>query len=487
MSIGAAINSAPIALGFGASLIVFLLIGVSSARLSRGTGDDYYLASRAVTPWLAGLSAVATNNSGYMFIGLMGYTYVAGLSSIWLMIGWIVGDFLASLLIHPQLRRASTDSGTTTFAGALARWRRDHPHHAVLQRIAALVSLVFLLAYAAAQLLAGSKALHALLDWPLWSGAALGAVLVGVYCFSGGIRASIWTDAAQSAVMIVAMVALLVSGAAALGGGAATWQQLHAVPGYMDWFPRDLPAPGAIGAVLFALSWLFAGFSVVGQPHIMVRFMALDDPHHLARARWWYYGWFIAFYSLATAVGLLARIYLAGPEAFDAELALPHIAAGVLPALWVGIVLAGIFAATMSTADSLILSCSAALTQDLLPNATQRTLLLKLSTIAITAAALLIALAGPQSVFSLVLLAWSGMASAFAPLLFVYALGGRPTQAVALAMMFGGLATAILWRQLGWHAQIYEGMPGILAGLCIYLFDYGYRRCLSRYSINTPG
>ncbi|HET8711420.1 MAG TPA: sodium/proline symporter [Spongiibacteraceae bacterium] len=455
-------------------------MGLASAQFSRGTREDYYLASRGVAPWLVGLSAVATNNSGYMFIGLMGYTYRSGLSSIWLMLGWIVGDFIASLFVHRKLREAAASAGSTSFVGALAHWHSDSERFRTLQRIAALISLVFLLTYASAQLVAGSKALHTLLGWPLWGGAVMGAVLVGVYCFSGGIRASIWTDAAQSFVMIIAMLALLLSALQSFGGVDGALVRLHSVDGYMDWFPRDLALPGIAGAILFALSWLFAGFSVIGQPHIMIRFMALDQPQSMTAVRWWYYLWFILFYSMATAVGMLSRIYLA-PGAFDVELALPTMAAGLLPGFWVGIVLAGIFAATMSTADSLILSASAALTHDLLPHKAEATWVLKTATIAATVCALGLALSSSQSVFDLVVFAWSGMASAFGPLLLVYTLGARPSQVQATAMMIVGLAVAVLWRHLGWQSAVYEGMPGILAGLLVFV-AFGLRSIRARLS-----
>lgn len=458
----------PVVVSFVGSLVVLLGVGISSARFSRGTNKDYYLASSDVSAWLVGLSAVATNNSGYMFIGLMGYTYVAGLSSIWLMIGWIVGDLLASLFVHRKLRVATATSGASSFAGVLSRWHGGAEHWRVLQRLIALISLLFLLVYAAAQLVAGSKALNVLLDWPLWSGAVLGALLVGIYCVSGGIRASIWTDAAQSFVMIAAMVALLVAGVDALGGPSRTLDSMNAIEGFMDWFPSDLLLPGPAGPILFALGWLFAGLSVIGQPHIMVRFMALDKPERMVVARWWYYLWFIVFYGLATGVGLLSRIYLGGAGQFDVELALPKMAAGLLPDIGIGVVLAGIFAATLSTADSLILSCSAALTGDLIPHFGQKGWMLKVATFATTLCALLLALSGQHSVFSLVVFAWSGLASAFGPLMLVYAAGGRPTQATAIVMVAGGLAAAIGWRVFGAPEQIYEGMPGILSGLLIY-------------------
>lgn len=443
----------------------FLLIGLASAFSSRKTKQDYYLASSSVSPLMVGLSAVATNNSGFMFIGVIGYTYATGLASIWLMVGWIVGDFLSSTFIHSRLRVATQETGEASFAGVLSRWNGGQGR--ALQAVIGGISLLFMLAYASAQLVAGGKALHVLLDWPTWSGAVIGAILVVAYCMAGGIRASIWTDAAQSVVMMLAMGLLLVVATSNLGGVSTAVTQMNEVQGFMDWFPKDLAVPGLLGGMLFAVSWGFAGLSVIGQPHIMVRFMTLNDAGKMTQARIWYYLWFTVFYSMATGVGMLSRIYLADPGTFDAELALPTMAQQVLPPAMVGVILAGIFAATISTADSLILSCSSALTHDLLPHKIENTNMLKAGTAGITLFALLWALLNTQSVFSLVIMAWSGMASAFAPLLIVHALGGKPTVKSSIIAVFSGLIVAMFWRYMGWHVDVYEGMPGILAGLAI--------------------
>ena len=285
-----------------ASFLVFLaaivLVGISSARLSRGTKQDYYLASSSIKPWLVGLSAVATNNSGYMFIGVIGYTYVTGLASIWLMVGWISGDLIASFMVHRKLREAAERTGQVSFAGVLSQWGGERwPHW---QRLAGAIAATFLLAYTGAQLVAGSKALHVLFEWPIWTGAVIGALMVAVYCVAGGIRASIWTDAAQSMVMIVSMGLLLVLAVSSLGGPVAAIEAMDQVDGYLDWFPKDLVIPGIAGGLLFALSWMFAGLSVIGQPHVMVRFMTLESAGQMMRMRVWYYLWFTLFYAMAT-------------------------------------------------------------------------------------------------------------------------------------------------------------------------------------------
>lgn len=457
-------------LSFVGFLLLFTCVGLSSVWRSRGTKEDYYLASGSIHPWLVGLSAVATNNSGYMFIGVIGYTYVTGLASIWLMVGWIAGDFIASLYVHKRLLIATKARGEISYAGVLSHWYGQN--HVSLQRLIGIISLLFLLTYAAAQLVAGGKALHVLLGWPLWSGSVAGAVLVSLYCFFGGIRASIWTDAVQSIVMIIAMGTLLLVALMNLGGVSHAIEQMQAINGFMDWLPKDLVVPGFAGGALFIISWLVAGLSVIGQPHIMVRFMTLDNTANMRRAKGWYYLWFTLFYCMATGVGLLARIYLPDVGTFDAELALPTMAQQLLPPALVGLILAGIFAATMSTADSLALSCSVAFTHDILPKKVEQTWLLKITTILITGVALLLALMNNQSVFSMVLMAWSGLASAFAPLLLFLCLGRQPSQIVSIVAVILGFGVALMWREYGLHTMAYEGLPGILAGILIlFIFE----------------
>lgn len=451
---------------FLAAMAAFVLIGVASVLRSRGTKDDYYLASRDVSPAFAGLSAIATNNSGFMFIGLMGYTYAAGLASLWVMAGWIVGDFLMSLVIHRRLRQSTEKHNEVTFAGVLSRWHGTD--FRILRIVVAVLTLAFLGAYAAAQLTAGGKALQAMFGWTPQSGAILVASMVALYCLAGGIRASIWTDVAQSVVMLFAMALMLVVAVTSVGGVGAAVSQMGDIPGYLAPFPDELALPAPSGPLLFVLGWVFAGASVIGQPHIMVRFMALQDAGQLRRTRMYYYGFFVAFYSMAAGVGLLSRLLLPELGSMDPELALPTMAMELLPPILVGIVIAGLFAATISTADSLVLSCSSALTHDLLPQKIEKPLELKAGTLVVVALALGIALNGTQSVFALVIFAWSALASAFGPLLYVYSRGFRVTEGQALTMIAAGVGVALLWRWLGWHYDVYEGMPGMLAGWLTY-------------------
>jgi len=455
-----------IALTFLAFLSLFAVIGMLSYRQSKPNRRNYLLADQNVKPWLVALSAVATNNSGYMFIGVIGYTYVTGLPATWLMVGWIVGDIIASQFIHRRLREATTRSVGDTFPGVLSRWHGND--FAVVRHLGGIVTVIFLGTYAAAQLTAGSKALHVLFGWPQQVGALIGAGIVLMYCLAGGIRASIWTDAAQSIVMIVAMLVMLVAGIDALGGVSSAWQQLDGVsPTFMKLLPADLTLGSVYGPLLFIVGWLFAGFSVVGQPHIMVRFMALDNPAHTNRARLYYYLWFVAFYFLANAVALLSRVLLPESANFDPELALPMVALQLLHPVGVGLVLAGIFAATMSTADSLILSCAGSLAENFvrLPYSVW---VAKGSTVLVTGFALWLALSSSHSVFELVISSWAVLAACFGPLVAVLALGQRPNQGLAVAMMVTGILGVYVWTRFDFLGAYYEGTLAICAGFLVF-------------------
>lgn len=455
-----------IIVSFGACLLLFVAIGLFSATKSEKTSDDYLLAGCTIKPWLAALSAVATNNSGYMFVGMIGYTYAMGLSSSWLMFGWLTGDYCASVLTARPLREATERRKALSFVEILARW---HGHeYKTLRIIGAVITIIFLCTYAAAQLNAGSKALHVLFGWNYAAGAIIGSIMVLLYCWAGGIRASIWTDAAQSIVMIFAMGLLLFTAISTAGGIEIFWEKLDNIsPHYLDWFPADLPL-GAAGPFLFVLGWLGGGFGVAGQPHIMVRYMTVSDSSQFKQVRYYYYAWFAAFYAMTIGAGLAARLLLPETTSFDAELALPTLAQQLLPDILVGLILAGLFAATMSTADSQILVCSASITRDLFPNKKCSYAITKMATLCVTILALGIALAGNESVFQLVLVAWALLASAFAPLLTIYALGGKPSERLAVAIMAIGIGAMLLWRQWGVDSIIYEVVPGMAAGFIVY-------------------
>ena len=449
--------------GFLFFLLLFVIIGMLSYFKSKNSAEDYLIAGKSIAPWLAGLSAVATNNSGFMFIGMVGLTYTTGLASIWVMIGWIFGDLLGNLLAVRQIRLASGQKSIHSFGGLLANWHGTD--YTWLRRLSGLLTVIFLGAYAAAQLKAGDKATTVIFGWEQSSGIIIGAVIVLLYSYAGGLRASIWTDAAQSFVMLFGMLLLMFAGTQYIGGVEPVMAALGNVShDYMNWFPDKT----TLGIVLFIVGWIFGGMAVLGQPHVVIRFMSLDKPEHINRLRVYYYSWFTLFYGATIIVGLLARIILPETQGFDQELALPTMAKLLLPDVLVGLILAAMFAATMSTADSLVIACSGAITRDFLPHQKHSLRAAKMATAFVVLTALVIAISDSKTVFNLVLLAWGLLASAFVPLILVYSRKQLPSEPLAIMMVLVGVAGYLFWYYLGLGGLIYEVVPGIMSGLLVY-------------------
>lgn len=465
-------------LSFSFFIILFLGIGILSSVKRQSTTLDYLLANKGVPPWLVALSAIATNNSGYMFVGQIGYTYVYGLSSIWLLLGWILGDLTASLLVHKKLRLQTDSQEMTSYGEIISNWYGDNFKQ--VRIVTGIVVLIFLSVYAAAQLKAGSKALHVLLGWHYDTGAYIGALVVLIYCWAGGIRASIWTDAAQSIVMIIAMSILCIAGIHSVGGIAELTTSLNTISNsYMNIFPEHiLSGGGSLMLVGWIASWFFAGIGIIGMPHVMVRFMTLNDPEKMLRVRCYYYFYYLLFFCLTITVALIARIIIPTSELFDKELALPMLASLTMPDFFVGIILAGLFAATLSTADSLILSCTASLSRDIFRKYNFGYILTKITTIFVTLITLLITLYGGDSVFDLVLNAISVLGAAFAPILILYSFTIRPKEFQLLGMIATGIVATLLWRESTYGNYIFEIGPGIIAGLVSYPLLYGVEKIL---------
>jgi len=453
-----------IAVTFIFFLLLFIGIGIYSATRKQNTTTDYLLASRNVNPWLTALSAMSTGQSGFLFIGQIGFAYKIGISSLWLTIGWIIGDYLAWYLVFKRLRQVSEETASDTVSSFLSQNIKGSRLIAI---ISGLITITFLGSYAAAQLVAGSKAINVVFGWNYYLGIVIGAVIVVIYCFSGGIRASIWTDAVQAIIMVVSLLILLYVAVTTCGGFTKLCESLAGIdPTLIEWNSSQQPW----GFLPFFIGWIVAGFGVVGQPHIMVRAMAIDSADNISFARNLKAALGLLNSISATGIGLAARVIMPDLMASgDPELALPYLSLELLPVVLVGLMLAGIFSATISTADSQILSCSAALTQDIFPDVAQSYKFAKVGTLTVTAIILAIALAAGNNVFSLVTFSWSSLASGLGPLL-VLRVWQRPVNLpTAIAMMGVGIATALIWN-LGFNLSgaIYEVLPGMAAGMIVY-------------------
>jgi len=460
---------------FAVLMLVFLLAGAAAARARRRAAADYLLASRQAGPMSVGLSAMASTASGFAFTGLVAFIYLQGYSGAWLPLGMIFGSLAGLALAARRFRTLGARGGAMSYPEYLAAPMGRGA--ARFGMAAGLLVVAIAIIYGTAQLAAGSKALQVLMGWHHGAGVLLGAALVLVYCWAGGIRASISTDVAQSVVMLSALAILTAVAVARVGGPAGLHEALLRTDPALV---AVLPAHNPFGPVLFIVGALALGIGFLGFPHVMIRFMTLKRPGDTVRAIFWYEASFTLLQGLIFLTALSARVLVPEVMTGDPELALPALALALLPEVLVGVILAGIFASAISTADSLVLSASASLSRDVLPRFAEAYGFMKLATAATTLAAMALALGEARSIFDLVTYAGAVMAAGFAPLLCIRAMG-RPLQAgTAFTMIAAGVAVASGWRLMGYHQYLLDALPGIVTALAVYAAAEARRRSRRR-------
>ena len=471
-------QSLTVSLSFGFVLFVFLLIGLFSRSRAKANSEDYYLAGRAISPLMVGLSAAASWCSGFMFIGQIGFTYNRGLSSIWIMLGLILGDLFVASLAFRRFRVQTEKHNQQSYFEGL--FDSASENQSLIERVllwfVCAVALVALVGYSAAQILASGKAFEAVYALPIEVGAVLTAVIIAMYCFSGGIRASIWTDVAQAVTMLLAISILFVQSLLFVGGPHSFIDALAGMPAdFISFYPPDIIHQSPLFLFLIFLGWFGGGVGVGGQPHVIVRFMALNSGKEMNRALGYYYGYYIALYALAILIGLSSRIIMPDLINGDSELALPMLAKELLPDFLIGAILAGLFASTMSTADSLVLSASALVTRDLFPGLSEKYGAMKMFTLLILASALGLVLSSASGVFKKVIIFGGMLSASFAPIMLLRMLQMQlPLQVMAWMAIAGFFATSI-WRELGYSYIIYQVAVGIAVGLVVGLLYKFFR------------
>ena len=248
---------------------VFAGVGMASMLVKQDTTDDYLVAGRGMHPALAALSAVSTWNSGYMFIGFIGFIYLMGYSVIWLALVSTAGQVLAWIWLYKFIQEEGQERGLRSLSSLVAE-KAGAPE----AKLAAVLSVLFLSVYAAAQLTSGGKALYVMMGWSEMVGILIGFVLVVAYCYAGGIRASIWTDAAQSCVMVVGSTILCWIAVDTVGGFGGLHAGLEAQnPMLTNFYPPDLK----FGISMWAFAFFLGGLGVAGQPQVVSRVMTLGS------------------------------------------------------------------------------------------------------------------------------------------------------------------------------------------------------------------
>ena len=447
-------------------MTIFAGVGLASMFVKEDTTDDYLVAGRGMHPALAALSAVSTWNSGYMFIGAVGFTFMMGYNVIWLGLLSTIGQIVAWAWLYKFIQQEGESRGVRSLSSLVAE-KAGAPE----AKLAAVLSVLFLSIYAAAQLTSGGKALLVMMGWPEMVGILIGFVLVVAYCYAGGIRASIWTDAVQSCVMIVGSLILCWIALGDVGGFSGMHDGLKSQdPALVNLMPPAL----RFGFSMWAFAFLLGGLAVAGQPQVVSRVMTLGSDSDRKQAMIWFFVWQTPFIFLMTIVGLSSRVLFSAAD-FDPELGLPMLAMDTMPAIGVGMILASIFAATMSTADSQVLACTAAITDDIKPEWSQDHKTTKKVTLVVAAFATMISIGGlyipgGDSVFALVVLAVYGLGGVFVPLLIIRWMGYKPDSKHSIAMMIAAFVGVIGWSFGGFAGAdgVFPSIPGMGAAFATH-------------------
>ena len=458
-------NETMILLSFLVFMIFFAGVGLASMRVKKDTTDDYLVAGRGMHPALAALSAVSTWNSGYMFIGFIGFIFLQGYSALWIAVVSTIGQLVAWIWLYKYIQKEGNERNLRSLSSLVA-----NESGAPEAKLAAVLSVLFLSIYAAAQLTAGGVALKSMLGWSEITGILIGFVLVVAYCYAGGIRASIWTDAAQSCVMIVGSTILCVVALGKVGGFSGLHDTLAGIdPNMVNVFPSGLK----FGATLWVAAFFLGGLGVAGQPQVVSRIMTLKDDNDRKQAMVWFFVWQTPFIALMFFIGLACRAIFPEMLPGDAETGLPRLAQSLNPLLG-GVILASIFAATMSTADSQVLACTAAITDDIKPEWNQDHGKTKKVTLAVAIFATSISLVGQQfpgfgdSVFALVVFAVYGLGGIFVPLVLIRMAGYEPDSRHTILMMVAALTGVLVWTILGFGEYVFPSVPGMGAAFAVH-------------------
>lgn len=442
------------AVGFLLYFAVVAAIAWCALRRTRSNAD-YVIGGRTLSAPVAALSAGASDMSGWLLLGLPGAVYALGLGEAWIVVGLVCGAFGSWRLVAPRLRTESErHGGAVTLPQFLAR--RVAARTPLPAVVATALVLFFFAIYTAAGFVASAKLFEATLgiDYhaALWIG--VGAVLA--YTLLGGFLAVCWTDFFQALLMLAALVTV-----AALGFA-------HAPPS---------AAPGAasmgVVAVLSALAW---GLGYFGQPHVLARFMAIDDAASVPRARRINLTWMILAGAAAVAVGWAGRGHFAATGLADAETVFIALARDLLTPALAGVVVAGVLAAVMSTVDSQLLVASTALVEDVarprLPGMRDRhALRLSRATVAVIAlAAGLVAVDPQNAVLDLVAYAWAGLGASFGPVVLACLYWRRTTESGVVAGMVTGAVVTVAWHNVdggpGGILDLYALLPAFVAAGC---------------------
>ena len=482
-----------------AYLLGMLTIGFLSSRKNETVGD-FYLGGRQLGPFVTAMSAEASDMSSWLLMGLPGLAYLSGVAEpVWTALGLAVGTYINWLIVAKRLRRYSLAAGNAITIPQFFS-NRFGDKKKILTLIAALVIVIFFIPYTASGFAAIGKLFATLFKVDYHLAMIVGAIVVISYTMTGGFLAASMTDLVQSIIMSIALTIVLFFGINQAGGIGAVMENAKSLAGHLSLTMSHVPDPNNLFAAgtttpygfLTVVSTLAWGLGYFGMPHILLRFMAIEDENKLALSRRIASIWVVIAMGVAiligviglgmTAAGVIPELTTSGSsETIIVSIAHRLSSFGFLPALLAGLILSGIMASTMSTADSQLLAASSSVSQDILAGFFGMKLSNKQLLRVARASLLVIAVIGvflawnpDSSVFRIVSFAWAGFGAAFGPLVLFSLFWRRTNSQGALAGMVVGGAMIFIWkflvRPMGGILDIYELLPAfILSSLAIFI------------------
>ena len=469
-------------------LVGMLYIGYRCSKKNEST-DDFYLGGRKLGPFVTAMSAEASDMSSWLLMGLPGVAYLTGISDAgWTAIGLGIGTYVNFLIVAKRLRRYSKVANNSITLPQFFK-NRFHDESRILLLISAAIIVVFFIPYTASGFAACGKLFSSLFGVNYMTAMIISAVVIVGYTMLGGFLAASTTDFVQSIIMSVALLIVLIFGVNVAGGLNAVIDNAKELPGYLSMFQSYDVATGTASPyrLLTICSVLAWGLGYFGMPHILLRFMAIEDEEKLTLSRRIAITWVAISMAVAVFIGVIGySMSKVGAidmlEGSNSETIIVRIADllsrhGVIFALLAGVILAGILASTMSTADSQLLAASSAVSSDMLNrNGKSGIIAARITLMLIAVFAIILARNPDSSVFQIVSFAWAGFGAAFGPVVLFSLFWRRTNKYGALAgMLFGGVMIFVwkyLIRPLGGAWDIYELLPAfIVASVAIIVFS----------------
>ena len=464
-------------------LVAMLLVGFAYSK-SNNDSTDFYLGGRKMGPLVTAMSAEASDMSSWLLMGMPGLAYLTGIASPgWTAIGLAVGTWLNWLIVARRLRRYSANLDAITVPQFLSL--RFHDQRNLLNALGAVIIIVFFVPYTASGFAACGKLFHSLFGVDYMAAMLVSALVIVGYTILGGFRAVTTTDLIQSIVMSLALVAVLVYGIGAAGGWDAVVTNAQSLTGYLTMMASHDAATNTATSysLLDIVSTMAWGLGYFGMPHILLRFMAIEDEKKLVLSRRIASVWVVIAMTASIVIGVVglgmtkagALEFLSGSSS---ETLIVRIASLISGHGMLAAVLAGILAATMSTADSQMLAAASSVSQNILQefahlklSEKQSLFAARLTIICVSVVGVVLARDPDSSVFGIVSFAWAGFGGAFGAVILCALFWKRCNWQGALAGMLCGGLMVFVWKYLisplGGIFGIYELLPAFLTSLVV--------------------